>query len=90
MGARRVRAKALLKKLAEETGGFVYFPTSQKKLEEALEGLRSILRCQYMIGFPPASISQAESSKKQWHKIKVECRRKGAKIRYRKGYYSGD
>jgi VWFA-related protein len=88
--SRRAKARALLKKLAEETGGFVYFPTSQKKLDEVVDKMRSILRSQYMIGFPPSGAGMAPASGIQWHKIRVDCRRKGVKIRYRKGYYGGD
>lgn len=85
-------AMALLKKIAEKTGGFAFFPQSEKKLDTAIDQLRLIMRAQYMIGFSPDQQHQGAAvgkNKKQWRKIKVECSRKGVKLRYRKAYFSG-
>ncbi len=86
----RNQARFVLKRLAEETGGFVFFPDKQQELSQALESLRVVLRSQYVLGFSPAKGNKQQASGKQWHKIKVDCRRDGVKIQYRKGYYSGD
>jgi Ca-activated chloride channel homolog len=74
-------ARKLMKGLAEETGGFAFFPENDSKLNEAIQKLRSVIRSQYVLSYKPPSKGSG------WREIKVECKRKGVKLRYRQGYY---
>jgi VWFA-related protein len=74
-------ARKLMKKLAEDTGGFAFFPDNDSKLNEAIQKLRSVIRSQYVLSYKPPGKEPG------WREIKVECKRKGVKLRYRNGYY---
>ncbi len=75
-------ARKLMKMLAEESGGYAFFPKNDSKLNESIEQLRSIIRSQYAISFKPNTRSGSS-----WRKIDVECKRKGIKLQYRQGYF---
>jgi len=76
-----LKAKALLRTLADRTGGYSYFPLEAKELPRTLEKFRYILRSQYVLGFIPAkSIANSKS------KVEVKCIRKHVKLRYRQNY----
>lgn len=51
------RAKNLLTKLAEETGGRAYFPTSVNELNDIAASISSEMRMQYSIGYAPTNES---------------------------------
>jgi len=51
---------------------------------KALEDFRAFVQSQYTLAYKPAS---KQSSR--WRKIKVECKRKGVKLRHREGYWAG-
>ena len=74
-------ARKLMKKLAEETGGFAFFPENDSKLNDAIQKLRSVVRSQYVLSYKPPGKQPG------WREIKVECKRKRVKLRYRHGYY---
>lgn len=74
-------ARKIMKGLAEETGGFAFFPENDSKLNEAIQKLRSVIKSQYVLSYKPPGKSSG------WREIKVECKRKGVKLRYRQGYY---
>ncbi|HEY7161422.1 MAG TPA: VWA domain-containing protein, partial [Acidobacteriota bacterium] len=74
-------ARKLMKDLAQETGGSAFFPENDSKLNEAIQKLRSVIRSQYVLSYKPPNRSSG------WREIKVECKRKGVKLRYRQGYY---
>jgi VWFA-related protein len=76
------QARKLMKELAEETGGFAFFPKNDSKLNESIQQIRSILRSQYVLSYKP-ELGSPES----WREIEVKCKRKGIKLKYRKGYY---
>jgi Ca-activated chloride channel family protein len=78
------KAKQLMKNLAEETGGYAFFPENTSKLDETIEKLRSVIRSQYALSYKPPN----RHSKNSWRSIEVKCKRKGVKLRYRKGYFS--
>src|SRR4030095_97125 len=49
----KAKAKAFLEKLANDTGGRAYFPTSVNELPEIARSIASELRTQYSIGYMP-------------------------------------
>lgn len=76
-------ARKLMKQLAEETGGYAFFPENNSKLNEAIEKLRSVIRSQYALTYKPP-----RHKGNSWQKIEVKCKRKDVKLRYRQGYFS--
>jgi len=75
------QARKIMKDFADETGGSAFFPENDSKLNEAIQKLRSVIRSQYVLSYKPPSKNSG------WREIKVECKRKGVKLRYRQGYY---
>jgi Ca-activated chloride channel homolog len=75
------QARKIMKDFAEETGGSAFFPENDSKLNEAIQKLRSVIRSQYVLSYKPPTKNPG------WREIKVECKRKGVKLRYRQGYY---
>jgi Ca-activated chloride channel family protein len=78
------RAKEELQRLANETGGFAYFPSKLQDANKVTEKLREIIRSQYFIGYTPTNLSMDGS----WRKIEISCKRSNVKLRYREGYYA--
>lgn len=78
-----MRARAILEKLTNASGGYAFFPTSMAKLDEVMTRLRSGMSSQYSLGYRPVS------RKIGWHKIEIGTHRHGLKLRYREGYFSG-
>ena len=75
-----VDAKAL-RKLTDDTGGRTEVVKGFKNLAEATTRLADEFNRQYVIGYAaPASRDG------RWHSIKVEVRKRGAKVRARDGY----
>jgi Ca-activated chloride channel family protein len=75
------QARKVMKEFAEETGGFAFFPENDSKLNEAIQKLRSVIRSQYVLSYKPPNREPG------WREIKIECKRKGVKLRYRQHYY---
>jgi VWFA-related protein len=67
----------------KETGGHSFFISNSEQLTSALHELRQILQAQYSIAFRPAE----ERKSGTWRDIKIQCIRKGVKLRYRNQYY---
>lgn len=63
----REKAVDLLKKLAAETGGKTYFPSSRADLERIATELINDIRTQYVIGYE----SSGGDAKKDFHKVEV-------------------
>lgn len=74
-------ANALMKDLAEMTGGEVFTPKTFKDLAPIYDGLLDELAAQYVIGYIP----QAEPTPGE-HRLRVEVNRQGAKARHRRSY----
>lgn len=66
--SRQDKAKALLTRLAEETGGKVYFPNSIDELPQIANGISSELRTQYLITYAPTDTAGSDA----FRNIKVE------------------
>jgi Ca-activated chloride channel family protein len=75
------KAKRLLRNIAENTGGYAYFPLDADHFSRTMKKFRHITRSQYLLGFEPS-----EKSKKEKFEIEVKCTRKDVKLRYRKSY----
>ena len=71
----------VLRRLTDDTGGRTEVVKGFKNLEKATAQLAAEFNQQYVLGY-------AASSKRdgRWHTIKVEVRKRGAKIRARAGY----
>jgi Ca-activated chloride channel family protein len=79
-----MRGRYILQKIAEASGGYAFFPTSLKSLENIMEKLRAGMRSQYSLGYkvPRAKLDGG------WHKIQISCKRGNVKVRHREGYFS--
>ena len=76
----------LMKKLAEETGGEILVGDKKSRLQKAFEKIETTLRSQYMIAYKPPAGFLPDGS---YRKIRLECKRHGIHLFYRRGYYSG-
>ena len=79
--------RALLAKIAEETGGTAFFPGSVKDLDRIYEQVLGEIQAQYTIGY----VSTNEKSDGAWRKveIKIACPdSKSLRVRARQGYYA--
>lgn len=74
-------ANALMKDLADMTGGEVFTPKTFRDLAPIYDGLLDELAAQYVIGYIPG-----EDPKPGEHRLRVEVNRPGAKARHRRGY----
>jgi VWFA-related protein len=75
-----------LRKLAEQTGGRVLFPTSPKEIGKAFQKITEELRSRYAISYRPADFSNDG----RYRRIVIQARKAGKKLRVRarKGYYA--
>lgn len=74
-----------LREYAQLSGGQFFSFRKEPELLRALESFRAYVRSQYTLAYAPS----ASKKKSEWRKIKVECKRKGIKLRYREGYWAG-
>ena len=84
--ATRNQLQVRLARLAEESGGEAFFPSSMKEIEAAYERILTQVRSQYTLGY----VSTNTSSDGRWRKVEIRVRRpelKGARIQTRKGYF---
>lgn len=63
----RNKAEALLKRMAEVTGGKAYFPQATNELNDIARDIASELRMQYLISYMPST----EKQDRAFHSIKV-------------------
>ena len=85
--AAQVTQRALLARIAEETGGTAFFPGGVKDLSKIYEQVRGEIQAQYTIGY----VSTNEKTDGSWRKIeiKITCPdSKSMRVRARKGYYA--
>ncbi len=80
---------AMVRNLAEETGGQVLDVGASKSLQAALENAISHLRLQYTLGFSPSGTGQEGSFHKLTVKLAAANRCPGCRILSRSGYYAG-
>jgi VWFA-related protein len=82
VNADRLRPRAFLERIAEESGGLVLLPEAGG-FEHALDRLVSELSSQYVIGFAPATATPGRQ-----HRVAVRVSRRDLKVRYRERYLS--
>jgi VWFA-related protein len=75
----------VLKKLAEETGGRVFFPSKTKDLDVAFKKLNEELRAQYTLAYGPSETLQDGA----FHRIRIETDDRQLRIQARNGYFAG-
>jgi VWFA-related protein len=80
---RVMAASAVLRKLADVTGGGAYFPSTYRELPAIYEHILGDLGAQYVLGFE--STNKTEDGK--FRKIKVQVKRPGLRVICREGYY---
>lgn len=73
-----------LKKLAEETGGRAYFPSSAEKLQDAFDQIAAELRSQYSLGYSPTN----RAHDGRFRKIEVKVKDRDLRVQARRGYYA--
>lgn len=75
----------VLKKFAEETGGSFFSPRARlSEIQEAFQAISRELQGQYSLAY--RSTNQKKDG--SFRKIEIRCKRKGVKIRTRRGYYA--
>jgi Ca-activated chloride channel homolog len=79
-----MKGRYILEKLATASGGYAFFPSSVKELDQMMEQLRQGMRSQYSLGYR----STRASADGTWRKILVQSKRAGLKLRYREGYFA--
>ena len=81
----RERARFILQRIAETTGGQAFFPSSIKELDAMYEKVLAEIRGQYTIGY----VSTNETTDGSWRKVDVRVpAAKGVRLRARKGYFA--
>ncbi|MFQ5662957.1 MAG: VWA domain-containing protein [Terriglobia bacterium] len=83
-GGRSYTGSSVLEKLAKETGGRAIFPSDSKKLQDAFNEIAAELRSQYSLGYTPTN----RAHDGRFRKIKIKVKRKGLRVRARRGYYA--
>lgn len=81
-----LRGRFILEKIAAASGGYAFFPTSLKKLDEVMEKLRAGMRSQYSLGYKVPRAKMDGS----WRKIQILCKKQGVKLRHREGYFANE
>jgi VWFA-related protein len=84
LSSNSMRGRFILQKIAEASGGYAFFPSSLKSLEEIMEKLRAGMRSQYSLGYRVPR----ERMDGGWRKIQIVCRRGNIKLRHREGYFA--
>jgi VWFA-related protein len=84
LSSNSMRGRFILQKIAEASGGYAFFPSSLKSLEEIMEKLRAGMRSQYSLGYRVPR----EKLDGGWRKIQIVCRRSNIKLRHREGYFA--
>ena len=82
--------KSVLKKLSSETGGQVYFPTTDDDLDTSFKRIETELRSQYVVAYVP----QQTKVSGPYRKIRIEItnpdlKRSKLRLFYRKNYFAG-
>lgn len=76
--------RTLLQSMADNTGGYAFFPKDLKELDRVMGKLKSLIGSQYSIGYHPSNLDPGGS----WKKIEISCSRPDVTLRYRTGYSS--
>ncbi len=74
----------VLKDMAQQTGGKVFFPFKVEELDDAFRQINQELRSQYSVGY----VSTNPQRDGSYRKIEIKVPERGLKLNYRKGYYA--
>jgi Ca-activated chloride channel family protein len=74
----------VLKDMARETGGKVFFPFKLAELDDAFRQINQELRSQFSLGYYSTNTARDGS----YRKIEVRASERGLKLSHRKGYYA--
>jgi Ca-activated chloride channel family protein len=83
----RQQQRTILQRIAEMTGGQVFFPIGTEGLDDFYEQILAEIRAQFTIGF----VSTNEKHDGRWRKVEVKLtgpRARGLRVRSRGGYYA--
>lgn len=81
--------KGTLRKVSENTGGRVFFPTDKPALNAAFAQIQQELRSQYLIAYQPANRKRDGSFRQvRIEIINPELRKQKLRLLYRQGYYA--
>jgi VWFA-related protein len=83
-GSSKERGNKYLKKLVDETGGKLFFPTKNDELTKSFLEISQELRSQYTLGYRSSNIKRDGA----YRKIRVAASNKQFKVRARDGYYA--
>ena len=81
-GVRSTLASSLLEFYAGYTGGVFHSHWSKTALQEQLSKIASEVHSQYELAYVPDTLSQTG-----FHRIEVQVKRPGVKVRTRAGYF---
>ena len=73
-----------MKKIAEVTGGYAFFPTNAGELKDILMKIRHAMRNQYSIWYRPTNSTKDG----HWRSIQILCSRPGIELYHRPGYFA--
>jgi Ca-activated chloride channel family protein len=86
-GTARMEQQAVLRQIADLSGGQAFFPPSLRQLEKIYEQVASEVRAQYTLGY----VSTNDKADGAWRKVQIRLTGAGAsdlRIRSRRGYYA--
>ena len=83
-GSSKERGNKYLKKLVDETGGKLFFPTKGDELTKSFLEISQELRSQYTLGYRSSNTKRDGA----YRKIRVAATNKQFKVRARDGYYA--
>jgi Ca-activated chloride channel homolog len=75
---------SVLKELAQETGGRIFFPFQVDELDDNFRQINQELRSQYNIGY----LSTNPARDGSYRKLEIKAPERGLKLNYRRGYYA--
>jgi Ca-activated chloride channel homolog len=84
VGGEEKEGDSVLKEIANETGGRIFFPFQVEDLDEAFRQINQELRSQYNIGYRSSNSARDGS----YRKLEIKVPERGLRLKYRKGYYA--
>lgn len=82
------RARRVLTRLAEATGGAAYFPKKVEEVEAVCQAIAREIRSQYTLGYAPLNRARDGSYRKIEVRLHGEAVERGLQVRARTGYFA--
>ncbi|MGE3276169.1 MAG: VWA domain-containing protein [Vicinamibacterales bacterium] len=83
-GSYRTELRMRLQQIVEATGGQAFFPSRLKDLDEAYADVLAEIKARYHLGYASTNLAEDGS----WRDVEIKVKRKGVKVRTRKGYFA--